>query len=346
MIAHSGTFERVGGCGHFFPSLSAAAEAVGVDASQLPAGRRGGYLPATVLGGSGRNDAGRVSFHADGRGGDVFNFKTGSVAVWRDDAGRRMTPVERRRFQVEREAAEAKRREDEKARASEGAYTAGLIVRASRPVVNHPYLDRTRVRSVGRPLLEIDAKDVNEIIAGRGYRTPFGFSRIGYQGADGWRPMAGSVLAVPMWREGQLATLEFIDGAGHKSFLMKAPTGGAWWSTRTIGAAPVIGIAEGVATALSVDLVRGIPCIAAMSCGNLPRVAGWFARRMPDAQFLIFSDVGNGETDAQHAAEACGGRVELPSFTPELLEAFRAKTGAEKAPTDWNDYYVATGDLS
>ena len=62
--------------------------------------------------------------------------------------------------------------------------------------------------------------------------------------------MTGHVLVVPMWNEGQLGTLEFIDAAGHKSFLPKAPTAGAWWSTRLIGESMTIGIAEGVATAL------------------------------------------------------------------------------------------------
>ena len=55
--------------------------------------------------------------------------------------------------------------------------------------------------------------------------------------------------------------------------------------------------------------------------------------------------MGNGEKDARKAAGACGGRLELPIFSGELLEAFKERTGTDKAPTDWNDYYVATGDL-
>lgn len=193
-------------------------------------------------------------------------------------------------------------------------------------------------------MYEADVAVANAVLADRGYRTAFGFQRIGYRSPE-WHPMTGHVLVVPMWNEGQLGTLEFIDAAGHKSFLPKAPTAGAWWSTRLIGESMTIGIAEGVATALSIDLVRGIPCVAAMSCGNMPRVAGWFARHWPGRQFVVFSDVGNGEKDARKAAEACGGRLELPAFAGELLEAFKERTGTDKAPSDWNDYYVATGDL-
>ena len=87
MINHSGQFERVGGPGFFFPSLAEAAQAVEVDASRLPNARSGShYIPASVQGG-GRNDAGRVSFHSDGRGGRVFNFKTSMMAVWREAPG-------------------------------------------------------------------------------------------------------------------------------------------------------------------------------------------------------------------------------------------------------------------
>ena len=343
MINHSGHFDRVGGPGFFFPSLAEAAQAVEVDASRLPNARSGShYIPASVLGG-GRNDAGRVSFHSDGRGGRVFNFKTSMMAVWREDAGQRLSAVERRRLQYQREIAEATEAEAEKARADEGRYTAELILKASARVDDHPYLTRKRVRPVG-PMYEADAAVVNAVLADRGYRTAFGFQRIGYRSPE-WHPMTGRVLVVPMWNDGQLGTLEIIDAAGHKSFLPKAPTTGAWWSTRLIGDAPVIGIAEGVATALSIDLVRGIPCVAAMSCGSMPRVAGWFARHWPGRQFVVFSDVGNGEKDARKAAEACGGRLELPTFSGELLEAFKGRTETDKAPSDWNDYYVATGEL-
>ena len=62
-------------------------------------------------------------------------------------------------------------------------------------------------------------------------------------------------------------------------------------------------------------------------------------------QFVVFSDVGNGEKDARKAAAVCGGRLELPAFAGELLEAFKERTGTDKDPTDWNDYYVATGEL-
>ena len=90
MINHSGQFERVGGPGFFFPSLAEAAQAVEVDASRLPNARSGShYIPASVLGG-GRNDAGRVSFHSDGRGGRVFNFKS-SLMASRRPSGLRKT---------------------------------------------------------------------------------------------------------------------------------------------------------------------------------------------------------------------------------------------------------------
>lgn len=82
MINHFGHFDRVGG-----PGFSSQAERRRPWRSTHPAFRASGshYIPASVLGG-GRNDAGRVSFHSDGRGGRVFNFKSSLMAVWREDA--------------------------------------------------------------------------------------------------------------------------------------------------------------------------------------------------------------------------------------------------------------------
>lgn len=60
----------------------------------------------------------------------MFNFKISMMAVWREDAGQRLSAVERRRLQYQREIAEAAEAEAEKARAIEGHYTAELILKA------------------------------------------------------------------------------------------------------------------------------------------------------------------------------------------------------------------------
>ena len=59
---------------------------------------------------------------------------------------------------------------------------------------------------------------------------------------------------------------------------------------------------------------------------------------------MICSDVGNGEKDAQKASQAIKGELAVPMFTDALRAEFARLTGKE-TPTDFNDFYLAKGDL-
>jgi len=125
--------------------------------------------------------------------------------------------------------------------------------------------------------------------------------------------------------------------------------GGLYWLSHPVEAyqsSTVIGIAEGMATALSVELVKGFPCVAAMSSGNLGNVARlWADRFRQGKRFLILSDIGNGEDEARAAAEKIGAAFYVPPINDEVVRRFRLLTGGDR-PTDWNDFYIATGDLT
>lgn len=105
-----------------------------------------------------------------------------------------------------------------------------------------------------------------------------------------------------------------------------------------------IGIGEGVATVLSVAQVKGFPVVSAMNCGNLEAVANVFRARFPKAKLLILSDVGNGEKEALKASQAVKGRLAIPKFTDALRAEFKRITGKDN-PTDFNDYYLAKGEI-
>ncbi|MCY1290618.1 hypothetical protein D9M70_397730 [compost metagenome] len=95
-------------------------------------------------------------------------------------------------------------------------------------------------------------------------------------------------------------------------------------------------ICEGVATAVSAHEATGHTTLAALSCGNLERVAQAVRAKLPTAEIVICADLGNGQADAERAAHAVGGRVSLPIFAD----------GAEidgKAPTDFNDLHKLAG---
>jgi putative DNA primase/helicase len=105
-----------------------------------------------------------------------------------------------------------------------------------------------------------------------------------------------------------------------------------------------IGIAEGVATALTVSQLKEIPVFSAMDCGNLKSVAHVVRQRFPKSHILILGDVGNGAEQAVEAAKEVGGLCVFPEFSDELVARFRDLCGPG-LPTDFNDYYLAKGEI-
>lgn len=329
-VNHSGQFERVG---RLYKAAADACDAVQVDPSRLPRGNG----RANVLGAHGKGDA-SIRLHADNRGGCVFNHKTRQCAVWREDAGQRMSREERRRRKREEVIRRAEEEERERRRFIFGSETARIILRAAAPIQSHEYLKKKHVRPICQ-MYGIDSEAVNDVLRERGYRNESGeFSRCF---------LAGFLLVIPIYRDSVIQSLELIGADGRKYFLKDAVKSGGYWMTRNPSAyldASVIGIGEGVATVMSVDLVKGFPCVAAMDCGNLIRVAKRIRGINPRARLVILSDVGNGEQQAVDAANACHGVVALPRFTDALRTRFKTVTGGDK-PTDWNDYFIATGEL-
>lgn len=330
-----GNFKRVG---KTVKTVVEAGDLVGVDVSRFDyhktradiAGDRHGKGDASIL------------VNEDGRGGRVFNFKTSEFACWHDDAGRRLTFEERRQRNIEWAIRNATREEVERSETAFYSEVAYQIYRSCQKTFTHPYLTKKHVR----PFMEmsvINAHEVDAINRERGLRG----ANPCYQIDGEWHRMKGELLVIPLQIDGRLLTLEFIDAEGHKYFMKNGRKAGAYWVAHPIEeykASDCIGIAEGVATALSVDMVKHIPCISAMDCGNLEEVSKHWFNKFPEKSFVILSDVGNGEDEAKKAGEAIGASVIKPEFTEEDVKAFKAITGSDK-PTDWNDYCIATGRL-
>ena len=106
-----------------------------------------------------------------------------------------------------------------------------------------------------------------------------------------------------------------------------------------------IGVAEGLATALSVSQVKGFPVAAARSCGNLKAAAQALKLQFFGVRLIVLGDKGNGEEKAREVAQYARTAVAVPSFSDQQRARFRQITGSNSAPTDFNDYYIATGKL-
>jgi hypothetical protein len=174
---------------------------------------------------------------------------------------------------------------------------------------------------------------------------------LGYAPKSGGVRLAGRVAIIPVTKlvpgVGEFVTsLELIDETGRKTATRGAHTrSGGYWAAQPLpegdGAGLTLAIGEGVATVLSAKEATGYAVIAALSAGNLPKVAAAMRARYPAARLLILSDLGNGQEAAKEAARTTGAARAIPSFTPEQIEAFPHQHG--KPPTDFNDLHQIAG---
>ena len=265
----------------------------------------------------------------------------------KDYKGRKLTRAEKRKLDAQIQEARRKAEAEREAEWRRAAAVAGVIALSSRPAVEvgHPYLTRKHVCSTP-PLGVIEADAVRTI-----------YQRMTSEDAS-WlwsykltRPMQGPLLVVPCYLGGfidRLSSVELIDRAGSKVSLRGGRMSGAFWMpdglSDAVESGSRIGIAEGIATALSISQVKGFPCVAARSCVNLEATAKALRKRFPRADLIVCADRGNGEFQARKAAIAIGAGFMRPPFNEVLVAAFKAKTGGDK-PTDFNDFFIATGDI-
>ena len=305
-----------------------------------------GFVAANVIGARRGRGSGRIRFYPDGQGGFVQNWADGRKACFFYGYGiaERLPREDWLRFKAEREQRKAEENALFKATQNAVARLAGLILDAAHTSVDpHPYLLKKHVAGAqGAPMVEIERVELlrvtqaNEVPQYDGIPQRFG-------------RLNGRVLVLPLTLDAPApVSLQLIDASGSKTFLKGGRKQGAAWRPADI---PVvsdeidqIGIAEGVATALSVRQLFGIPCLAGIDCGNLIHAARTVRACYPRARIMLFADrdaSGAGEAGARAAACAVD-RTELyicPEFTAADRIKFKKITGGDK-PSDFNDLLI------
>ncbi|BAO87872.1 DUF927 domain-containing protein [Caballeronia cordobensis] len=229
-------------------------------------------------------------------------------------------PVEVERRRAER-GARAQKEEQQRAKERKRAATlARTIIEKSQPARDdHPYLLRKGVTAVDS-LLELNVEKLQTLI--------------GYHPQSGGVRLEGRILIAPVTIDGALTTVEMIDEVGRKSALAGgAKAGGGWFVQALAQNCDRILVAEGVATALSAHLCTRHHTVAALSAGNLTKVAQAMRAAHPNAEITVLADLGNGQQKAVEAARAVAGAVALPEF---------GDTRGED-DTDFNDMYTRFG---
>ncbi|GAB2877711.1 DUF927 domain-containing protein [Paraburkholderia jirisanensis] len=227
--------------------------------------------------------------------------------------------IERRRAQRKASsAAEASKRRKDAARAADIARDVWKKAAAARD--DHPYLARKGLRAI-RTLREMDVDVLADLI--------------GYTPSSSGQALTGRVLIVPVQSEGSVSTIEMIDGEGHKTALSHGrKESGYWVAYAPAGSPELILIGEGMATVLSAHMCTAAAAVAALTCGNLGKVAEVMRRKYPNSKIVLLADIGKGQEKAIRAAQAVGGAFALPDF------------GTERPAdaTDFNDLHQLRGE--
>ncbi len=299
---------------------------------------------------NGKGDARAVVFE-NGNGGCVWNWKDSTHAIWFDDYkdNKPLTKAQKLAIEAERKRAVARFEAEERTKHERAGLCALTLFRCSNPCdPKYPYLLTKHIAPV-ETLRTIAYEKAFEIWKAY-YKEVFNQTPKGIFGSGGQPLNESSLLVVPMRGDvSHVQTIQLIDDQGHKAFLKGGKMRGAYWQSERLpefdqAYTNTIAIGEGVATVLSVAQVKGFPVVSAMNCGNLRPVALEIRARFPKAKILILGDVGNGENEAFKASQAVKGLLAVPKFTDALTARFKAITGKDK-PTDFNDFYLATGEI-
>lgn len=135
--------------------------------------------------------------------------------------------------------------------------------------------------------------------------------------AFGVRFCAGK-LVVPMYNNGQLVSLQWIEADGSKKFMTGTPKKGSYFFiSKPQPQAEIIALAEGYATGATIHMATGWPVFIAFDAGNLESVALFIRQKWPHAKIIICADKdesGVGQQKAEKAAIAIRATVVMPHF--------------------------------
>lgn len=125
-------------------------------------------------------------------------------------------------------------------------------------------------------------------------------------GSDMFLKQSDDRLVLPVFdKDMKIRSLQFIDGSGKKHFLSGGETNGGFcfigYSDTKISPGSQLFVAEGYATAKTIQQQTGKPCIVAFNAGNLPKVCKIFK----DIYSLtIIADNDESETGERYAKQA------------------------------------------
>ena len=245
---------------------------------------------------------GRIKLFPDGEGGIVCNWKGARRPFFVRDARELNGPERAEVVRKRRDAVQRSQGEEARCQAEAERKAQAIWQTAELAPNDHPYLVDKRIKAHGARL---------------------------HKGA----------LVIPLWLDGELRSLQFIQPNGDKRFLAGGRVKGCYFFIGTVKGASAVCVAEGFGTAASIHAATGHPVAVAFNAGNLEEVAKIARHRFPDLPLILCADDdyrtadNPGLTMATAAAKVVGARLAVPDFGRDRPE------GA----TDFNDMLTARG---
>lgn len=243
------------------------------------------------------NTSGWAWLSEDEQGGAFGDWATGLSDTWTAQQGHAMTAAERAAHsQQVAELRRVREAEEAKQHAAAAQHAQTIWDQATPATANHPYLTKKQVQAHG---LRVDAE---------------------------------KQLIVPVTIGGTLSSLQFIDGAGAKLFLLGGAIKGGSYTIGDVTEAAAVLICEGFATGASLHEATGHPVVVACSAVNLTPVAEQLRQQFPTVAIILCGDndlSDTGQREAHKAADAVRGVVVLPEQPGQDFNDVRTQHGLD-----------------
>ncbi len=263
-----------------------------------------------MKGKAGHDKSGWYVAYSDGVPAGRFGcWRAGIEVTWRADVGRQISPAEEMAHARRLAEAKATRDAEIKRHREAVADTAELIwSNGMGASPDHPYLARKGI-AVHATRITSDGR-----------------------------------LMAPLYTpEGKLASIQYIDQDGGKLYHSGGQTGGCFWMVGTMDEPGVLYIAEGFATAATINEITNRPCVVAYSASNLVPVTGSMREKHGATQEIVIvadNDAsGTGQKYADQASAKYGARVVMPPIDGDANDYVAAghdlKILLQPAASDW-----------
>ncbi len=218
--------------------------------------------------------------YVDGRAaGMIGNWKTGLKFNWKAEGNYpKLTETQRTEFKLEQQKQQQLRKAAENLRHDKAAQKAAHIWKQSKPVTQHPYLAKKRIDHHSARI------HINSLV-------------------------------IPIFNNGVLASLQFIDQDGGKIFLTGGKLKGSYSQLGSYEPDKPILICEGFGTGASLQESTENPVYVAFSANNLKAVAVCVRSLYPMNDIIIMGDNDLsevGQDAARQAALSIGGDCLIP----------------------------------